>query len=108
MTLKKLLFENCVCPKCGKSLSDVLVEEKLCPHCLENLNAREVWLTKRHPGQLQLPVYIAENKLATFIILLGLLYFAFGILQGSFPIVTSGFLIFIGMALISLNKMLDV
>jgi hypothetical protein len=52
-------YANCRCPHCKHPLDQVSIEATACPQCQHELDPPAVWLTRRYPGQINLPWWVA-------------------------------------------------
>ncbi len=52
-------YEACRCPHCKHKLDEVNTDSKECPHCLGELVSRDVWMTRKYSGQLNLPNWVS-------------------------------------------------
>lgn len=89
-------FETCKCPHCKKGMDEVKTSETKCPYCYEEIDAHDVWMTRKHSGFIPIPRWVERNVRPLGIILFGCLL-SFGtycMSDGEYIIVSDGLLIF--------------
>jgi len=51
-------YTNCYCPHCKNSLNEVATTTPACPLCNQSVDPQDVWLTRRAPGEIDLPGWL--------------------------------------------------
>jgi len=64
-------YTNCRCPYCQHKLDEVAETVLSCPLCNRPLDRRDVWATRKYPGHVILPKWVAAFTWPLLLIVVG-------------------------------------